>query len=271
MTNRVLVGTTLRILRNPGVWKIGFELGGLCVTGMRYSMVAKAIEDEKIACEAVDKLPLKPDHTLPPLTKILAQYDHETNTMVFPREDYGRASGYEQTVILHEATHAMFDLFAESDNDQVLAIDDESAAVLAQAHYMRLCGANDYLTVHSFSMLIDGPGEHALKLVDQMIAETGGFERDKRVYFLRPTQTMKLRAAVAQEWGLIKQTFPDGSWSDRTGVLHIYNGVVPCYYCWVHGARVGAAARQLRGAAARPRDGQLDRITNAILGTPSPR
>ena len=40
MTNQILAKTVLRILRQPGLSKIGFELGGLVVTGIRYAMVA---------------------------------------------------------------------------------------------------------------------------------------------------------------------------------------------------------------------------------------
>jgi hypothetical protein len=237
MTNRTLVSTALGVLREPGIWKIGFDLNGLCVTGQRYAMVAAAIEDGKIACEAVDRFPLKPGQKLPPGTKIGAVYDPDADTIYFPREDYGKSSGYEKTVILHEATHAIFDLFAKTGDDRVLAINDEAAAVLAQAHYLRLCAPNDSQAIHRFSMMIDGPGELALKLVDKMMDDTGDFMKDRRTYFLRPEQTSKLRAAVATEWGLIRETQPDGTISDRTGELSIYNGVVTCYACWVQGRR----------------------------------
>jgi hypothetical protein len=235
MTNRTLANTASRVLRHSGIWKIGFELNGLCVTGQRYAIVAKAIEEGKIACEAVDKFTLKPGQTLAPGTKIGALYDPDVNTIFFPREDYGTSSVYEQTVILHEATHATFDLFANTNDDRVLAIDDESAAVLAQALYLRLCTDSDSTATHRFSMMIDGPGELALKLADRMMSETGDFEKDKRTYFLRAEQTLKLRAAVAQDWNLIKEVLPDGTVSDRTGVQSIYNGVVTCYSCWVLG------------------------------------
>ena len=239
MTNRTLVATALSVLRKPGIWKIGFDLHGLCVTGQRLIMVAKAIEDGKIACEAVDRFVLKPGQTLAPGTKIGAVYDPDLNTMFFPREDYGKSSVYEQTVILHEATHAMFDLFAKTDDDRVLAVEDESAAVLAQALYLRVCADNDSMAIHRFAMMIDGPGETALKLADKMMADTGDFEKDKRTYFLRPDQTLKLRGAVAVEWNLVRETLPDGTVHDRTGQLSIYNGVVTCYACWVHGTLPG--------------------------------
>jgi hypothetical protein len=230
MSNPVLVNTALRVLRQSGIWKIAFDLHGLTVTGQRYAMVARAIADGKIACEAVDTMPVNAAQKLAPGTKVGALYNPDQNTIYFPREDYGKINIYEQTVIVHEATHAIFDLFAATSNDQVLAIEDESAAVLAQALFLRLCTNNDSVAIHRFSMMIDGPGDLALKLADRMMTETGDFEKDKRTYFLRSEQTAKLRAAVAQEWNLIK----DGD-SDRSGIVSIYNGVVACYSCWVHG------------------------------------
>jgi hypothetical protein len=234
MTNRILANTASHILRRSGVWKIAFDLNGLTVTGQRYAMVAKAIDEGKIACEAVNQFQTNPGEKLPTDTKIGAQYIAEKNTMYFSREDYGTASAYEQSVVFHEATHALFDLFAKTTNDQTLAIDDESAAVLAQAHFFRLCADNDSVGIHRFSMQYDGPGDTALKLVDKMMAETGDFERDKRTYFLQPDQTLKLRNAVAQDWGFVKKMEPDGE-RDSTGTKYIYDGVVQCYSCWVHG------------------------------------
>jgi len=235
MNSRTLVATASGILRNANIWKIAFDLNGICVTGQRYVMVAKAIEEGKIACNAVSKAALAKGAKLAPGTVTAARYDADENAMLFPRENYGSADAYERTVILHEATHAMLDLFAKTDDDRVLGIDDESAAVLAQALYIRLCGADD--AVRMFAMSIGGPGEEALRLADKMIDQTGGFERDRRTYFLRPDQTTKLRAAVAQEWNLIRVERPDGNFSDSSGNLSVYNGVVTCYSCWVHGKK----------------------------------
>jgi hypothetical protein len=223
MTNKTLVNTALSILRQPNISKIGFELNGLVVTGVRFAEVANAIQMGRISCEVVSKFNRPPGQELPPGSIILARYVPETNTMQFPSESYGTGNAYEKTVILHEATHAMFDLFAKTNDDQVLAIDDESAAVLAQALYIRLCDVDD--AVNRFTRVIDGPGELALKLADQMMKETGDFVRDRRTYSLKPDQIVKFRLAVAQEWDLIKD-----SRSDRTGIKSIYNGVV-CSSC----------------------------------------
>ena len=231
MTNKTLVSTATRILRQPGIWNIGFDLDGLCVTGQRYAMVAKAIEDGKIECQVVDKFSRQGKDELAPGMVTVARYDADLNAMMFSRADYGSSNVREERTIVHEATHAIFDLFANSQDDRTLSIRDEAAAVLAEALYMRLCDRNG----GNFAMFIDGPQDEALKLADKMMAETGDFKRDRRTYFLKPQQTQKLRDAVAKDWNFTRTVEPGGIISDRTGSQYIYNGVVKCYSCWVHG------------------------------------
>jgi hypothetical protein len=206
-------------------------LKGLTVTGMRYSMVAKAIEDGKIECRVVGKFSSQGKDELAPGMSTVARYDIDLNALLFSREDYG-SNVREERAIVHEATHAIFDLFASSQDDRKLSIDDESAAVLAEALYTRLCDK----APGNFAMFIDGPQDEALKLADKMMAETGDFNRDRRTYFLQPPQTQKLCAAVAQDWNFVKTFEPDGvNYSDRSGSQYVYNGVVKCYSCWVQG------------------------------------
>ena len=76
-------------------------------------------------------------------------------------------------------------------------------------------------------MQIDGPGETSLALVDKMMADTGDFVRNTDVYRLKPTQTEKLRTAVAQEWNLVRIVESDGV-RDRSGILDVYDGVSGC-------------------------------------------
>jgi hypothetical protein len=230
MTNQTLAKTVTRILRQPGISKIGFDLKGLCVTGMRYSMVAKAVEDGKIECRVEDKFKPQSKDELAPGMEVVARYKAELNAMVFSRENYG-ANGREERTIIHEATHAIFDLFARSANDRTLSIDDESAAVLAEALYIRLCDK----PAGNFAMFIDGPQDEALKLADKMVAETGNFERDRRTYLLKLPQIEKLRNAVAQDWHFTKYIGSDGLPTDATGSKYIYDGVVKCYSCWAQG------------------------------------
>jgi hypothetical protein len=230
MSSQILANTVVRILRQPGIWKIGFDLAGLCVTGQRYAMVAKAVAEGKIACEVVSKFKPQVGGNAPGMVT-LARYDADLNAMLFEREDFAANKVHEERVIVHEATHAIFDLFAKSADDRTLSINDESAAVLAEALYIRLCDK----PAGAFAMFIDGPQDEALKLADKMMAETGDFERDKRTYFLRAQQTQKLRDAVAKDWNFVRTVEPGGIISDRTGSQYIYNGVVRCYSCWVHG------------------------------------
>ena len=229
MTNQKLAKTVTGILRQPGIWKIGFDMHGLTVTGMRYSMVAKAVEDGKIECHVVDQLRSQDKDHLAPGMVTVARYSAELNAMIFPRETYGSAKVSEETVVVHEATHAIFDLFAKSSDDRTLAMSDESAAVLAEALYLRLCNKNP----GNFTMFIDGPQDEAMKLADRMIAQTGNFNRDQRTYFLKPQQTQKLRDAVGKDWNFTIRAETDGSVTDSTGVQYIYDGVVKCYSCWV--------------------------------------
>jgi hypothetical protein len=231
MTNQTLANTVLRILRQPGFNKIGFSLGGLVVTGVRYSMVAKAIEESKIECHVVDKFASQGADELAPGMSTVARYSADLNAMIFSREDYGSVKASEQRTIVHEATHAIFDLFATSKDDRTLSINDESAAVLAEALYIRLCGKPP----GNFTMFIDGPQDEALKLADKMMEATGDFERDRRTYSLKPAQTKKLRDAVAVDWNFTRTVEPTGIISDRTGTQYIYNGVVKCYSCWANG------------------------------------
>jgi hypothetical protein len=230
MTNQTLAKTVVRILRQPGIAKMGFELGGLVVTGMRYSMVAKAVEDGMIECHVMDKLPSQGKDELAPGMVAVARYKAELNAMIFSREDYGLAKVSEERTIVHEATHAIFDLFAKSKDDRTLAMNDESAAVLAEALYIELCDKPP----GNFTMFIDGPQDEAMKLAKTMMAETGNFDRDRRTYFLKPQQTQKLRDAVARDWNFTIREEKDGSITNSTGVQYIYDGVVKCYSCWVH-------------------------------------
>jgi len=234
-TNQVLAKRAVEILRQSFVQKIGYDLHGLTVTGVRYSMVAKAIEDGSIECKVESDI--QPDSTDdlanasgPMKTIIEAQYRPSKNTMVFPSEDYGK-NGWEERTIFHEATHAIFDLFAKSKDDRTLSVEDETAAVLAEAHYVRLCPHS----TGNFAMWVDGRGERALKVVDRMMQKTGDFERDRRTYFLQPAEYQSLKEAVAQDWKFIQYRDKQGYLTDASRRQYIYDGVVSCYSCWASG------------------------------------
>jgi hypothetical protein len=224
MTNETLVKTATRILREPGLMKLNFQLNGLLVTGERLGRVAQAIDQGLIVCDTLGNYKL-PEDEIPAGGVRDAHYTTKHNVMLFERQNYA-ATGLpsEETTIVHEATHAAFDLFARSSQDSVLAIDDESSAVLAAALYLKLCNK------WPGSFAGDRPCSEAWDLADLVMGETDGFA-DKQTYILKPDQTQKLRAAVAQQWGFIK-TYHKWGTEDKTKAKYVYDGVIKCVACW---------------------------------------
>jgi hypothetical protein len=220
MTNETLVKTVTGILRQPGLMKLNFQLNGLLVTGERLGRVAQAVEQGLIVCDTLGNYDLPKDE-IPEGGVRDAHYTTKLNVMLFERQNYA-ASGLpsEETTIVHEATHAAFDLFAPSSKYAVLAIDDESSAVLAAALYLKLC------KTWPGSFAADRPSSEAWDLADLVMSETDGFA-DKRTYVLKHDQTQKLRAAVAAQWGFIKK-----GPADNSRAKYVYDGVIKCVTCW---------------------------------------
>jgi hypothetical protein len=193
MPNEVLRDTVISVLGSPDLLPIGFELNGLCVTGMRFLMVREAVVS-KITCEIGIKK--TPGDQLPSGSVARAQYIPWEDQFRFPRETFGQHIDPEKVTIVHEATHAIFDLYAATKDDRVAAIDDEAAAFLAAALYSRLAQVSP-------GMMIEGDSKYeALQLADKILAETGDFKKDKRTYFLKAPQIAKLRAAVVEDYDL---------------------------------------------------------------------
>jgi hypothetical protein len=215
-TNEALKTTVTGILNRPCLAKINFSLNGLLVTGARLAVVARAVNEAQIRCIVVSAFtaagqPAKGN-------VIEAHYDTDTHAMQFERQNYGVTSISERATIVHEATHAMFDLCAPADNATQLSIDDEAAAALAAALYVRLC-ENGH--TGGFGMEIDGPEGQALKLADVIISETTGQE-GKLTYVLTPVQTQDLRAAVAAKYMFIQYVDDDGRPTDNSGHVYTY-------------------------------------------------
>lgn len=194
--SKLLTERVVNILNHPALAPIGFEMFGLVVTGTRYSVVRQAIQSGKITCTAG----AIPDDNGKVGYVTIAKYIIRKNILAFPSENYASYRGDEMCTVVHEATHAMFDVFAKSKDDRVLAIRDESCAVLAEMLFYRLSGVK-----HAPSGLKEvGSASHAaLKLADVMLARTGNFRKDTRTYFLTPGETDNLRAAVAADWGFV--------------------------------------------------------------------
>src|SRR5215510_7800206 len=109
----------LRVLRDGDLSKISFSVGAITVDAEGYRNVAAYIEAKDIK--------------VVPGTEALAFYDGHSNTITTsagnPQLDVGGSAQ-----LLHECTHAIVDI----DRLDVLRLDDEVAAYLAQLTYMRL-------------------------------------------------------------------------------------------------------------------------------------
>lgn len=222
MTNKTLAKNASLILRQPGITKINFQLGGLLVTGQKLVQVAQAIDDGKIECMTVKDLKAGPTGLAKGML-IEAKYKEELNAMLFRDENYGTAPGEDRTVV-HEAVHAMFDLTTPGLNFRTLAIDDESSAVLTEAIYIKVCDK----PLGGFKMMADGPQEKAWDLAGQMSVETDNFSTGSP-YMLTPDQTEDLRKAVAKDWNFVKIPDKVGSgYLDQSTSQYIYNGMVKC-------------------------------------------
>ena len=206
MPSKILAATVSRVLSHPAIWYINFEMSGLVVTGQRYRMVAQAVESGRITCE----VGVEQSKDLPRGSVTVGLYVPEYDQFRFPYENFGSAAGSEKLTIVHEATHAIFDLFSAKET-RVLAIDNETAACLSAALLSRISEMS-----FGGGMTIGGSTDEALKVADTILAETGDFLKDRRTYTVQPWTTTKLRHAIAVDWNLL-----DG----RAGIVDIFNGV----------------------------------------------
>ena len=78
-------------------------------------------------------------------------------------------------------------------------------------------------------MMAEGPQDEALKIADNMMAETNGFENEIGIYVLKNEDIQMLRAAVAKDWNFTRVVNKKtGTITDNRGALYIYNGVPLC-------------------------------------------
>lgn len=193
---------------------INFELNGLRVTGLGYGRVRNAVEAGKISCDV--GVPQRA--SLPAGNVAAAQYDPQANQFRFSRESFGSAVRSEQVSIVHEATHAQFDLAGPKQGNYVLAIDDEAAAWLAESLFARLAENNiggTYVT----GVIIPGSAEsEALNLADTILAETQDLMKVKGPwpYRVRPNAVATLRTAVARDYNFL---------GDHAGIKDVYDGI----------------------------------------------
>jgi hypothetical protein len=223
MPSIALTNTVSGILRQPGLIKMAFNLGGLEVTGAKLASVADAIAAGKIKCLTVREFTSQGKNELASGMTVAARYEIKNNAMVFESENYGNAIGEDRT-ILHEAVHAIFDLNAGAKGKQNLAVDDEAAAVLAEAFYIRLCNK----PIGGFKMMVDGPQDQALRLADEILMETGNFVTKPGTYVISGIQLQDLRSATAKDWNFTKFVGSDGLSTDNSKLKYVYDGVPKC-------------------------------------------
>ena len=223
-TNPALAATVVRILRQPGLTNMNFELGGLRVSGPQFARVADAIEAGRIKCWTVTEFESQGVNGLAPGMVVNARYGIDSNAMLFSSEDFGTNPGEDRTIV-HEAVHAAFDLDAPvGKKTQTLSIDDEAAAVVAVAFYIRLCNK----PVGGFLMDADGPEKPALDLVDRIADRRGPVPVWRGPYRFSLEDTRPIRDGAARKWNFNKFRDTDGSQVDNSGARYVYDGVPLC-------------------------------------------
>ena len=225
-TNRVLAATASRILRQAGLANINFELGGLKVVGSQFARVADAIDAGRIKCWTVKEFEPQGVNGLASGMTVNARYGIDSNAMLFSSEHFGTNPGEDRTIV-HEAVHAAFDLDApigKKPQVQTLSIDDEAAAVVAVAFYIRLCKKK----VGGFLMDADGPEKPALELVDSLADTSGPEPVWSGPYKFTADDVKAIRDGAAKKWNFNSFKDKDGSYVDNSGARYVYDGVPVC-------------------------------------------
>jgi hypothetical protein len=221
-TNRTLASRVRQILLHPGLLEIAFQLGRIQVTGMMFPQVAQAVTTGRIKCWTVAEFNSQGRDDLVGGRRIEAEYKTTPNAMVFQRSDYGITPSEEQTIV-HEAVHAALDLSVARGRLVTLSIEDEAAATLASAFYIKLCNPNE----DGFRM---GGGGHAeaLELAEQALKYPGNYTVTNGRYMFTEIETEALRYAVATARKFNKHIGSDGLPTDASGAIYTYEGVPVC-------------------------------------------
>ena len=223
-TNRALAATVSGILRQSGLATINFQFGGLKVTGSNFTRVADAIDSGRIKCWTVSEFESQGADELAPGMIVNAQYQIKPNAMLFSSDGFGKGPGEDRTIV-HEAVHASFDLDAPlGKKTQTLSIDDEAAAVVAVAFYIRLCNK----PVGAFMMDAGGPERPALELIDRIADRSGPMPTWRGPYVFTPQDAQPIRDGAGVKWNFNKFTGKDRLETDNTGALYVYDGVPLC-------------------------------------------
>jgi hypothetical protein len=211
-TNARLTKTLIDLLADPAIKRVNFSYKSIVVTGMRYSMVSEALAKGHLQCQ------VGVDPTVNSAGFVRkAKYD-VGGVMRFRDEWYGSGDNQqqEQLYMLHEATHAMHDLFGTQTNPVViLAVDDEVVSALACALFSRLTmvqlGRPSGTTYHFAAGEVDGYEEDAIAAADRVLVFNHNTD-DPRTIGVDGTITKKFRDKVAATWGLVGGRAGEMSW-----------------------------------------------------------
>lgn len=223
-TNPTLAPTVVEILKHSALSQINFKLGNVEVNGMQFLDVARAVESGRIKCWTVEEFEFQEDDDLPDGRLVNAQYKTNRNAMLFSRENFGKASGEDQTIV-HESVHAALDLSVPAKKTiTTLAIEDEAAAILATAFYIKLSGKEER------GFKLGGGGEaEALELAEQAVRDSGVYTKVNDKFIFTPEELEPLKYAVSVSRNFRKFIDKsDGLPSDRSGAKYTYDGVALC-------------------------------------------
>jgi hypothetical protein len=93
-----LLHTVRRVLKSPEAMRIDFHLGLINVDAAGLTQISSLVAGGWVGIQVVKM----DDDTL-------AQYAYEANTLLFPRQDFGKDE-IEEASIVHECIHALHDL-----------------------------------------------------------------------------------------------------------------------------------------------------------------
>ena len=138
-TDAELARNVAKVLREAaGLRNTAFQYKNFVVTGIRYGVIADLVDAGRIACS----VGTPSSANLPGGSRAVAEYvaspgsrgGHAPDQFILPRSNFGEFIGNERMTIVHEAAHAIHDVFLAM---PCLAIEDEATAWLAQAFYLR--------------------------------------------------------------------------------------------------------------------------------------
>jgi hypothetical protein len=199
--------------------KVNFQYNQFLVTGSGYQTVMLYVAGKSIKC-LVEPIPRSAD--IDPLSVEAAQYipgpgdqyNRPPDTFCFPNRSYSVTPGlgvfsHLRPTIVHEATHAMFDIARLG---MVLGADDECCAFLAEALYGQASSNLQRGDVNSPSGAARQLAEHIVKDRENRRLPTNA------IYPMTAQLFAPLRSAICAAYGFV---------GSKAGVSADYDGVPP--------------------------------------------